>query len=188
MNQMELTILNFIQEHMRNAFLDVVMPFVSTLGNAGFIWIALTIVLLISKKHRKTGILMALALVFDVILCNGILKNAIARTRPFDVNTAISLLVKKPTDYSFPSGHTAASFAAVTALFFAKEKYRYQALVLAVLIAFSRLYLYVHYPTDILGGILVGILCGVIAYLITRKKLKFGSMNGQKENGGLVIT
>ena len=121
MNQMELTILNFIQEHMRNAFLDVVMPFVSTLGNAGFIWIALTIVLLISKKHRKTGILMALALVFDVILCNGILKNAIARTRPFDVNTAISLLVKKPTDYSFPSGHTAASFAAVTALFLQKR-------------------------------------------------------------------
>ena len=159
MNQMELTILDFIQEHMRNAFLDVVMPFVSTLGNAGFIWIALTIVLLISKKHRKTGILMALALVFDVIFCNGILKNAVARTRPFDVNTA-------------------ASFAAVTALFFAKEKYRYPALVLAVLIAFSRLYLYVHYPTDILGGILVGILCGVIAYLITRKKLKFGSMNG----------
>ena len=178
MNQMELTILDFIQEHMRNAFLDVVMPFVSTLGNAGFIWSALTIVLLISKKHRKTGILMALALVFDVIFCNGILKNAVARTRPFDVNTAISLLVKKPTDYSFPSGHTAASFAAVTALFFAKEKYRYPALVLAVLIAFSRLYLYVHYPTDILGGILVGILCGVIAYLITRKKLKFGSMKG----------
>ena len=85
MNQMELTILDFIQEHMRNAFLDVVMPFVSTLGNAGVIWIALTIVLLISKKHRKTGILMALALVFDVILCNGILKNAVARTRPFDV-------------------------------------------------------------------------------------------------------
>lgn len=178
MNQMELTILDFIQEHMRNAFLDVGMPFVSTLGNAGIIWIALTVVLLISKKHRKTGILMALALVFDVILCNGILKNAVARTRPFDVNTGISLLVKKPTDYSFPSGHTAASFAAVTALFFAKEKYWYPALVLAVLIAFSRLYLYVHYPTDILGGILVGILCGVIAYLITRKKLKFGSMNG----------
>lgn len=121
---------------------------------------------------------MALALVFDVILCNGILKNAVARTRPFDVNTGISLLVKKPTDYSFPSGHTAASFAAVTVLFFAKEKYRYPALVLAVLIAFSRLYLYVHYPTDILGGILVGILCGVIAYLITKKKLKFGSING----------
>ena len=94
MNQMELTILDFIQEHMRNAFLDVVMPFVSTLGNAGVIWIVLTIVLLISKKHRKTGILMALALVFDVILCNGILKNAVARTRPFDVNTAIPLLVK----------------------------------------------------------------------------------------------
>lgn len=171
MNQMELTVLDFIQEHIRNVVLDAVMPFVSTLGNAGMIWIALTVVFLLSKKHRKTGILMALALVLDVILCNGILKNAVARTRPFDVNTAISLLVKKPSDYSFPSGHTAASFAAVTALFLAKERCWYLALILAVLIAFSRLYLYVHYPTDILGGLLVGILCGVGAYLLLRKKL-----------------
>ena len=173
----ELQFLNLIQE-IRTTFLDVFMSNVTKLGNVGFIWILLTIILLVIPKTRKSGVILAAALIVDLILCNVILKPLVARIRPFDVNTAISLLVKKPTDYSFPSGHTAASFAAVTALFFAKEKYRYPALVLAVLIAFSRLYLYVHYPTDILGGILVGILCGVIAYLITRKKLKFGSMNG----------
>ena len=103
------------------------------------------------------------ALVLDVILCNGVLKHVFARVRPCDVNTTIQLLVPRPSDYSFPSGHTAASFAAVAALFFAGQKKLWKpALVLAVLIAFSRLYLYVHYPTDILGGIAVGVLCGYI--------------------------
>ncbi len=171
MNQLELTVLNFIQEHMRTAVGDVLMPIVSLFGEAGIFWTSLTVIFLISKKHRKTGILMAVSLLLDVILCNGILKNLVARTRPYDINTAISLLVRKPSDYSFPSGHTAASFAAVTALFFAKEKYWYLTLVLAILIALSRMYLYVHYPTDILGGVLVGIICGITAYLLTRKKL-----------------
>ena len=151
---------------------------ITKLGDAGAIWIILAVILLLIPKTRKTGAIVVAALAVDIVLCNGILKPFIGRIRPCDINTSIQLLVARPDDFSFPSGHTAASFAAVTALFFAKEKYRYPALVLAVLIAFSRLYLYVHYPTDILGGILVGILCGVIAYLITRKKLKFGSMNG----------
>ena len=109
---------------------------------------------------------MIMALILDVILCNGILKNVFARARPCDVNTAVQLLVPRPDDYSFPSGHTAASFAAVSALFFAGEKKIWKpALMLAVLIAFSRLYLYVHYPTDILGGILVGTVCGYTGML-----------------------
>ena len=108
----------------------------------------------------------------DVIICNLILKNAVARIRPFDVNPAVELLIAKPGDYSFPSGHTAASFAAVTALYLAKEKYWYLALILSIAIAFSRLYLYVHYPTDILGGLVVGIGSGILAYLILKKKLQ----------------
>ena len=108
---------------------------------------------------------MAAALIVDVILCNVILKNLIARVRPYDVNTAVQVLVVKPKDFSFPSGHTAASFASVTALYLAGEKKLWKGVcVLAVLIAFSRLYLYVHYPTDILGGIVVGILAGAIGY------------------------
>ena len=126
--------------------------------------------MLILPKTRKTGIIVAAALLMDLILCNLILKNLVARVRPYDVNTAIAILIKKPLDFSFPSGHTAASFAAMTALFLAKMKKAWiAALVLAVLIAFSRLYFYVHYPTYVLGGAVVGILSGIIGYTIVEK-------------------
>ena len=147
----EFSILDFIQG-IRTPALDTIMCFITKLGNAGILWILLAAVLIVM-----------VALVFDVILCNGILKNLVGRIRPCDINTTVQLLVPRPTDFSFPSGHTAASFTAVTALYCAGEKKLWKiSLVLAVLIAFSRLYLYVHYPTDILGGILVGLLCGYI--------------------------
>ena len=166
---MEIHILDMIQ-NLRTPIGDVVVPLITRLGDAGIIWIILTVLLLIIPKTRKTGVIMMAALLADVLLCNVVIKNLVARTRPFDVNTAVQLLVAKPRDYSFPSGHTAASFAAMTALFLAKMKKAWiAALVLAVLIAFSRLYFYVHYPTDVLGGAVVGILSGIIGYAIVEK-------------------
>lgn len=157
---MELMILDMIQ-NLRTPLLDRIMCFVSMLGNAGVIWILLAILLFMIPKTRKAGMFLIGALLVDVVLCNGILKNLSARTRPFDVNTAVELIVKRPKDFSFPSGHTAASFASITALFLAKEKkLAWPALVLGSVMAFSRMYLYVHYPTDILGGIVVGIISG----------------------------
>ena len=175
---MEIHILDMIQ-NLRTPIGDVVVPLITRLGDAGIIWIILTVLLLIIPKTRKTGVIMMAALLVDVLLCNVLIKNLVARTRPFDVNTAVQLLVAKPQDYSFPSGHTAASFASVTALYLAGEKKLWKiALVLAVLIAFSRLYLYVHYPTDVLGGIITGAIAGYIGYKLTfivqskhRKKL-----------------
>lgn len=166
---MELRILDFLQT-IHTPLLDKILAFITSLGNAGIIWIVLAVVLLILPKTRKTGIIVAAALLMDLVLCNLILKNLVARVRPYDVNTAIAILIKKPLDFSFPSGHTAASFAAMTALFLAKMKKAWiAALVLAVLIAFSRLYFYVHYPTDVLGGAVVGILSGIIGYAIVEK-------------------
>ena len=166
---MELRFLDFLQT-IHTPLLDKILSFITSLGNAGIIWIVLAVVLLILPKTRKTGIIVAAALLMDLILCNLILKNLVARVRPYDVNTAIAILIKKPLDFSFPSGHTAASFAAMTALFLAKMKKAWiAALVLAVLIAFSRLYFYVHYPTDVLGGAVVGILSGIIGYAIVEK-------------------
>lgn len=163
----DFAILDFIQEHLRNAFLDFLMPMITVLGDAGIFWILSAIVLLIFKKTRSVGVILAAALVMDLLLCNVLIKPLVARIRPYDINTSISLLIKKPIDYSFPSGHTAASFASVTALFLAKEKLLWKlALLLSCLIAFSRLYLYVHYPTDILGGIIIGIIAGVVGWLI----------------------
>lgn len=166
---MELRFLDFLQT-IHTPLLDKILAFITSLGNAGIIWIVLAVVLLILPKTRKTGIIVAAALLMDLVLCNLILKNLVARVRPYHVNTAIAILIKKPLDFSFPSGHTAASFAAMTALFLAKMKKAWiAALVLAVLIAFSRLYFYVHYPTDVLGGAVVGILSGIIGYAIVEK-------------------
>ena len=166
---MELRFQDFLQT-IHTPLLDKILAFITSLGNVGIIWIVLAVVLLILPKTRKTGIIVAAALLMDLVLCNLILKNLVARMRPYDVNTAIAILIKKPLDFSFPSGHTAASFAAMTALFLAKMKKAWiAALILAVLIAFSRLYFYVHYPTDVLGGAVVGILSGIIGYAIVEK-------------------
>jgi len=160
----DFTILNFIYNHCRMPWLDVLMPLVTKLGNFGAIWIFLALCLLISVNYRKAGIALCCALALTAIICNGILKPFIARIRPCDVNMAVKLLIPRPTDFSFPSGHTAMAFATVSTLFFCHRKLWIPSLVLAALIAFSRLYLYVHYPSDILAGMLLGSLLGFLGY------------------------
>ena len=160
-------ILDFIRSHLNCAFLDATMSFSSALGNFGLIWILLTAVLFCLKKYRKTAAAMGLALIMTLLVCNCVLKPLIARTRPFNVNTAINLIIAAPKDYSFPSGHTSASFAAATALFAGDKKLGAFALALAAIIAFSRLYLYVHYPSDVLAGAVIGIVLVLAAVKIT---------------------
>lgn len=177
----ELNILDWFQT-LHTPVLDKFMTSVTKLGNAGIFWIILMVLFLLIPKMRKTGVVMAAALIIDLLLCNVLLKNLVARTRPYDVNTGIQLLVAKLRDYSFPSGHTAASFASAAALYFAGEKKLWKpALVLACLIAVSRLYLYVHYPTDVLGGVVIGIIAGYLGYrLVKVLEDKFSRM----KNGG----
>nr|WP_297939762.1 phosphatase PAP2 family protein [uncultured Lachnoclostridium sp.] len=178
--EIEFKILDWIQS-IRTPIGDVMMQFVSGLGDAGTIWILLAVILLIIPKTRKSGAVLLMALCLNVVLCNVILKNVFCRIRPCDVNTSIQLLVARPDDFSFPSGHTAASFAAVSALFFAGEKRLWKpAMVLAILIAFSRMYLYVHYPTDILGGIVAGITVGCIGYQLVGKLERLKIHNTRK--------
>ena len=166
---MELQVLDALQT-IHNPVLDTLMSAITRLGDAGIIWILLCVVLLILPRTRKSGAILMAALLVDLVVCNGILKPLVHRIRPFDVKTGIELLVKRPTDYSFPSGHTAASFASVMALYLAGEKRLWiPALVLAVLIAFSRLYLYVHYPTDVLGGVVIGVMAGALGYWLVKK-------------------
>lgn len=164
--------MNLIQE-IHNSFLDKIMCFITHLGDSGFIWIVLAIILLIKQNTRKIGIVVLGALILDLILCNVILKTLFARVRPCDINTSIKLLIERPNDYSFPSGHTASSFATVTALYLCRMKRVGKVtLILAILIAFSRMYLYVHYPTDILVGIVFGLICGYVSKLcLDRYKL-----------------
>ena len=159
-------ILNSIQTLQNPAF-DVVMPAVSFLGSAGWIWIVLCLGLLIYPKTRRTGVIVAIALIIDLIVVNLGIKPFVARLRPYEINTAYQLIVPPESDYSFPSGHAAASFSAASALFFARSKWWIPSAILAVIISFSRLYLYVHFPSDVLVGALLGILFGfVAAYMV----------------------
>ena len=132
-----------------------------------------TVILLLIPKTRKSGVYMAVALIADLIICNVILKPIVARIRPYSINQTVHLLVTPLKDYSFPSGHTAASFASVSALYFAgRKRMAAGTLIVSVLIAFSRMYLYVHYPTDVLGGLIIGLLCGWIADMIIQKVME----------------
>ena len=160
---MEIDILNYIQT-LRTPIGDVLMPFISSLGNGGFVWIVLDIALIINPKTRKAGIVVAFAIILDVLLCNGLLKPLVARIRPCNVVKNINMLIPIPKDFSFPSGHTAVAFAVTSALCFCKNKIWIPSALLSLLIAFSRMYLYVHYPSDILGGVLLGVLVGKLAY------------------------
>ena len=173
MQAMELGILNWIQTHLRCGLLDALMPAVSRICDHGEIWILLAVVLLARKSTRKLGAAVAISLVLDLILCNLLLKPIVARPRPFTFRPELTLLVKAPRDFSFPSGHTAASFAAASALLFSKHKSWIPAMVLAAAIALSRLYLYVHYPSDVLAGVAVGFLCGFFGAILAKKAMEF---------------
>ncbi len=163
----ELGVLDWIAAHCHNGVLDKVIPMITSLGNAGIFWIVLGMLILIFHRgERSTGLQVLLALLFSLLVCNLFLKNLVGRTRPFDLNTTVELLVLRPWDSSFPSGHTSASFAAAMVLVLRRWWGRWAALALAILIAFSRLYLYVHFPTDVLGGLAVGMFCGWLAVVV----------------------
>ncbi len=157
----EIEILKSIQNIFGGGFMDFLMPAISLLGNNGIIWIVWTVAFLCTKKYRKTGIMMLAGLLLGLLFGNIILKNVLARPRPCWIESTYPLLIENPTDFSHPSGHTLSSFISAFILAKQNRRFGYIAIPLAVLIAFSRLYLFVHFPTDILGGIL-------LAYIIYR--------------------
>ena len=161
-----------IQQHLRTDMLTPLMKFVTFLGNGGWFWILCAVVLLAVPKTRKTGYAAVLSLIFGVIVTNLLLKNIVARPRPFAEIEALIPLIAKPTDFSFPSGHTTASFAvALVMLRMLPKKIGIPAVVLAALVAFSRLYLGVHYPTDVLTGFVVALVGSSLAVWGVRTKL-----------------
>ena len=168
MRKMELALLNLIQQ-MRCAFLDRLMVFISWTGNHGTVWILLAALLLLIRKQRVHGLAAACALILDLVSCNLVLKPLIGRERPFALVPDMELMISPPLDASFPSGHTAASFAVVFALKASGSPLWKPALVWAILMAFSRLYLYVHYPTDVIFSIIFGILFGVVGNMIAQR-------------------
>ena len=156
----DLPILDWIQANLTSPLGDKIWPIITLFGDDGIFWIALAVILLFFPKTRKTGLGMGIAMALGLLVCNIILKPVVARPRPYDYQEAlgviIPLITERMHDFSFPSGHTIASFEASVVILLNHKKAGIAALVLAFLIAFSRLYLYVHYPTDVIVSIFLG--------------------------------
>lgn len=169
----EFVVLDWFQS-IQNPVLTSILKFVTMLGEAGWFWILLGVLLLCSRKYRPCGVAVLLALLLDLVLANIILKPLVARPRPCWVRDTVEMLVRVPKDYSFPSGHTMASFAAAGALLLTEKKLGICSLVLAFLMGISRLYFYVHFPTDVLAGMVLGLLCGFAGVFLMKKLMKKG--------------
>lgn len=180
-------ILEFIRNYLTNPFFDKVMPYITLFGEWGAFWIAVALILVLIPKTRKTGWSMGAAMLLGLIICNGILKTLIARDRPFLFYTVermqqydlpelknwvpltagdIKWLVSSDLHRSFPSGHTICCFEAATVLMIKNKWAGIPATIIAFLVAYSRLYLYVHYPTDVIFSMFAGILLGLLGCAI----------------------
>ena len=170
---MEADILLFIQEHLRVFWLDPIMKGVSLLGNTGIIWILTGIALLFFKKTRRAGFDVLLCLLTAFILNNLIIKNLVARVRPYEAIAGLEAIVPQLHDWSFPSGHACSSFAAATSLALSFGKKGAWSFILATLIAISRVYVGVHYPSDVIVGIAVGSLTAYLTFKLSQKYIPF---------------
>ena len=171
LGQLEMAVLEWLYALHGNAFFDGLMLFVSWLGNGGMIFIALSVVMLCIRRTRILGGICGTALALDALVVNAALKPLVARARPF-ADGVFELLLEAPTDYSFPSGHTAAAFAFAFALAPAGKKWSAAAIAFACLTGFSRMYLTVHCPMDVLCGAVIGALCGRAALFLWKKALR----------------
>ena len=161
----ELNLLYWFQS-IHNSVLDFIVPKITFLGNAGWFWMLIVLLLLVLPYNRKMGVQAFISLLMTFILCNLILKPGLMRCRPCWLHPEIELLTKLPHDFSFPSGHSNASFAVATAILTRNKKIGIPAIILAAAIAISRLYLFVHWPTDVLAGTIIGICGGISSYFI----------------------
>ena len=189
------TIFRWINVKFRNKTFDKIMPVITSAGNLGIVWITISVLLMTKKDYRILGQMILMALIITTILGEGIIKHIVRRSRPFQdkeekllINKPIikniikrkrpfygdddkELLISKPITYSFPSGHTASSFAVATVFIKTDNAASLEIILLAGLIAFSRIYLGVHYPSDVIGGGIIGVLCGLITVIILFGKL-----------------
>lgn len=169
--KIDFSILYYIQEHLRCAFLDFLMPLLGLMQEGGMVWIVISIILICFKKTRYCGFAILLAMGIDTLITEFTLKNIICRIRPCNIDFSIKILVSRPDSYGFPSNHSASAFAAATALLVTLKKKRWAILgyILATAIALSRLYVFVHFPSDVLVGAIVGSLIALLVCFLMKK-------------------
>ena len=176
-NLTELPVIYRIHEATQCAFLDVFLSAVTRVGDWWWFWTLLALALIFIPKTRKLGLHAGIALLLGLFICNWTLKPLVGRIRPYDFDTSIVLLIPPETDRSFPSGHCAVFFEAAVSTLRYHKGWGIAALALAFVIAFSRLYLMMHYPSDVVAGSLLGVLNALLAGLIVARIWK---KNGDK--------
>ncbi|MDE6519127.1 MAG: phosphatase PAP2 family protein [Ruminococcus sp.] len=167
--EIDFMVLDYVREHLRNGFLDNIMPIVTMCGDMGIFWVAVALIISAKKKYKQCSITMLIGMIVGVLIGNFVVKNIVQRDRPCWIIDIENMLIANPKDFSFPSGHTMSSFIASTILFYYDKKLGIPSFAVALLIAFSRLYLYVHFPTDIIGGALLGVAIAVMTISTTNK-------------------
>lgn len=179
-NSIDISIMSFIRDYFKCGFLDLLMPIISSLGNSGFIWIIVALILIFNKKYRFVGIVTLVTLLTTIILGEGIIKHLVQRPRPSVFLDTTSLLVKIPNSYSFPSGHTSTAFGAAVVLGNYFKSYKSLIFFFACVMGFSRVYLFVHYPSDVVGGMILGIVSyKLVTYLFNKYyKINLVELNG----------
>ncbi len=165
------TVLQFIAIDMKNGLFDFFMPIISSLGNFGIIWIILCIAFLFGKHTRKYAIVLGIALIISSLLGDFIIKPLVGRLRPYELNKSYTLLIGQQFGHSFPSGHALIAFASAYILEKINSSLGTIAYILAFLMAFSRIYLYVHFPTDVLAGMIIGTLISAFICFLFRNSV-----------------
>ena len=176
----DLPILEWIQANLQSGFMDFIMPIITVFGDAGIFWMVCAALLAIFPKTRRMGLGMGIAMAIGLVVCNMTLKPLVGRIRPYDFIEKVlhqdlsqyieggKLLIHEHSDFSFPSGHTIASFEAAVVMLKNSKKMGIPAMILAVLISFSRLYLYVHYPTDVIASVILGTIFALIGDAVAK--------------------
>ena len=171
--EIDFAVLDWIQNNLRCGFLDFLMPKITMIGEKGILYVVLCLIMVCFKRCRKAGITILGGMTAGLLIVNMLIKNAVARMRPFQINAAIELLVKAPNEYSFPSGHAVHGFIFATVLMCYDKRLGIPALIVAVLVSFSRLYLYVHFPTDVLAGAAIGVIIGLCSVFVANRIVKW---------------
>ena len=176
----EADVLFWIQDHLSCGFMDFLMPAVSLLCTADIIWFLFALILIRKKETRRIGMILLIALLISIMICNLLLKPMVGRIRPYEVYD-VSLLVPASTEYSFPSGHTTGVTVVTTVVCMYFRKWMWPMILFALTVMFSRMYLFMHYPTDILGGVAVGIVSVMLSYAIVKGLERYRA--GKVEDG-----
>ena len=166
--QWEFDVLYWFQS-LHNPVLDQIEKVITKFGDGGIFWILLTVAIIFLVKDKRVGITCALALASEAVIVL-LLKNTVRRSRPIWLDPTVHMLVRIPKDYSFPSGHSAASFSVAVSIFLYNKKWGTAAIILAILIALSRMYLFVHFPTDVIVGTLIGVTMALLMGYLVKKK------------------